>query len=76
MFCVNNGIRVIEDEYHLISICPLYQHLKSIFLQGILRDNSFNAYCYVMSCNNKYVNINLSKYVYQALDVHNMSNKL
>ena len=39
MFSVNNGIRVIEGEYHLISICPLYQHLRSTFLKGILRDN-------------------------------------
>ena len=29
-----------------------------------------------MSYNNKYVNIDLSKYVYHALDVHNMFNKL
>ena len=76
MFCVNNGIRVIEDEYHLIFICPLYKHLRSIFLQGILPGNSFNAFCYVMSCNNEYVNINLSKYVYHGLDVDNMFNKL
>ena len=40
MFCVNNGIRVIEDEYHLIYICPLYQHLRSTFLQ--LPDYSLN----------------------------------
>ena len=76
MFCINNGINVIGDEYHLISICPLYQHLRSTFLEGILRDNSFNAFCYVMPCSNKYININLSKYVYRALDIHNMFNKL
>ena len=29
-----------EDEYNLISICPLYQHPKPAFPQGILRDNS------------------------------------
>ena len=43
------GIRVIEDDYHLISICPLYQRLRSTFMQDILRDNTFNAFWFVMS---------------------------
>ena len=30
----------------------------------------------VISCSNKYVNTNLSKYVYHALDVHDMFNKI
>ena len=40
MFYVNNSNHVIEDEYHLISNCPPYQHLRSTFLQGIIHDNS------------------------------------
>jgi len=46
--CVNNGIRVIENEYYLITVCPLYQHLRSKFQQDILCDYSFNAFCSVM----------------------------
>jgi len=70
--CVNNGIRVIEDEYHLISICLLYQHLRFTCVQEIFPDYSFNAFISVLSCNNKYIIINLSKYVYHALDVWKM----
>jgi len=74
MFCVNNGIRVIEDEYHLISICLLYQHLRSTFLQAIVRGHSINALYYVISCNNKYANIDLFNYAYHTLD--NILNEL
>jgi len=48
MCCVNKGIRVIEDEYHLIFICPLYKHLRSTFLLGILLDYSWILFCNVM----------------------------
>ena len=75
MCCVNNGIRVIQDEYHLISICSLYQNFplscKASFVITL-----FIALSSLMSSNDEYVNINLSKYVYRALDVHNIFNKL
>jgi hypothetical protein len=57
MFCVNNNIRVIEDEYHFIFICPLYQQLRSTFLKGILRDKYFCAYLYLIQSKNKCLNM-------------------
>ena len=57
MFCVNNNIRVIEDEYHFIFICPLCQQLRSTFLKGILRDKYLCAYLYLIQSKNKCLNM-------------------
>ena len=77
MFCLNYiNVRVIEDEYHFMSVCPLYAHLRATLLPNLVNDNSFNTFCSVMSSDKHSVNSSLSKYIYYAIDVHKMFNKL
>ena len=30
-YCIQNNIAVIEDEYHFLRICPLYNHIRLKF---------------------------------------------
>ena len=50
-YCVNNGQNVIEDEYHLLTVCPLYNVVRNVYLSNHLHQNnvSFNN---VMSSQN------------------------
>ena len=65
MFCLNYiNVRVIENEYHFISVCPLYAHFRATMLPNLINNNSFNTFCSVMSSDKQSVNSNLFKYIY------------
>ena len=35
-YLINNNINIVEDEYHFIIVCPLYQHYRNQYLTDIL----------------------------------------
>ena len=42
VFCLNYiNVRVIEDKYHFMSVCPLYAHLRATLVPNLVNDNSF-----------------------------------
>ena len=73
--CVNNGQNVIEDEYHLLTVCPLYNVVRNVYLSNHLHQNnvSFNN---VMSSQNEDLLRNLASFIYHALKIHKIFNGL
>lgn len=74
-YCVNNGQNVIEDEYHFLAICPLYNVIRNTYLSNHLQQTkiSFNK---LMSSQNEYIIRKLASFIYHALQIHKIFNGL
>ena len=74
-YCVNNGQNVIEDEYHLLAVCPLYNVVRNVYLSNHLHQNnvSFNN---EMSSQNEDLLRKLASFIYHALKIHKIFNGL
>ena len=66
--CMNCNLRVIEDEYHVILICPKFLDLRIIFLSPkYYTQPSLEQFCQLM--NNKYADVicKLAAFVHHVL---------
>ena len=68
-YCVNNGQNVIEDEYHLLAVCPLYNVVRNVYLSNHLHQNNV-AFNNVMSSQNEDLLRKLARFTYHALKIH------
>lgn len=63
---------VIEDEYHLFLICPLYSDLRLKYLSNYyIMQPSVEKFCDLMSSDNVKVIRNISMYLFYALKHRN-----
>ena len=57
----------VEDEYHFMLICPVFQDLRTKFIKLYYRQNpSFFKYIQLMCTHNSKDLINIGKYIYLA----------
>jgi len=59
--CLNCNLNDLEDEYHFVLICPMYNHLRTTYIKKYYfrRPKLFKS-------TNKPTVKNLSKYIYEA----------
>ena len=67
-YCLKSNICSIEDELHMLLLCPLYSNLRTEFFQQRwlcrhICDQLFND---IMSTQNNNENFRLSKFIYKA----------
>ncbi len=70
-YCVNINIEVIEDEYHFVMICPLYENIRQVYLSKFCTLRSPEKFIRLMSSKSDIVLNNLSKFVFIAFKIHN-----
>ena len=69
-FCLNLNHRKIEDEYHFMLVCPLYQHLRNYYTIFTDIDVNFYTFLNIMNTKNPEYLRQLGSYVYRAMQVH------
>ena len=67
-FCINCNLNVVEDEFHLLCVCPLYENLRQEMFNSIENhDNDFrnldifDKFIYISNRSQKYLGIFLHK---------------
>lgn len=66
-FCQNCNMRMIEDEYHFLLVCPNYSDLrKKYFPLYYCHWPTMQKFVALMSSNNKFLLTKISKYLYFA----------
>ena len=72
-YCLKSNIYSIEDELHMLLLCPLYSNLRTeFFLQRWLCRHICNQSFYdIMSTKNNNENFRLSKFIYKAFLLRN-----
>ena len=73
-YCKQNSICVVEDEYHFLLVCPLYQHIRQIYMPNVI--NNLNTFTNLLSSSNVDILRNLSTFIYHAFDIHKAFNNL
>jgi len=69
-YCLNLNIDVIEDEYHFVMICPLYENIRQLYLSRFCIIRSPEMFIRLMSSKSEIVLNNLSKFVFTAFNIH------
>ena len=54
-YCLNNNINVVENEYHFLLICPLYAHLRQMFLSSYVDHPNMLMFNHLMSNKDEHV---------------------
>ena len=63
---------LVEDEYHLMFICPTYHHFRETYLPEHLYTFPSRAkFSFLMSSRNSVILINLSKFLFYSLKLRN-----
>ena len=73
-FCENNGIVVIEDEYHFLLHCPRYNTIREKYLNKHLvlyTVISYSNFIEIMTAKNVDLIQNLAYYVYYSFELKN-----
>ena len=66
-YCENNGVIVIEDEYHFLLHCPLYASIRNKYIE--LHRPTFELFMSIMSSEDKNTIVNLSKYIFHGKQI-------
>ena len=66
--CLDTGKCYIEDEYHFIAICPLYNNLRKKYIKHLDRCNNLK-FIRTMNSTNETIIRELACYVYNAFKV-------
>ena len=70
--CKSCNINVLENEYHFLLVCPLYNKLRRQYLKKYYYVHpSLDKFVNLMKCNNENVIKNLAIYIYQAMKTRN-----
>ena len=71
--CKNCTQNTIENEYHFLLVCPLYEDLRRKFLKAYYCNwPTLNKFDKLMTTTNKSEIINLAKYIYYAMKLKNV----
>ena len=67
-FCLKRNVYVIEDEFHFVLVCPLYDELRHKYLMDIIGNQyiTLNLFYTMMSEYNRKSVIAMAKYIYDA----------
>ena len=71
-YCLSlNGVNVIEDEYHVLFICPLYSHIRRQYLHASYYAHpNMHSFYKLMTCKNTQIIKRLAHYIHVALLIH------
>ena len=69
-FCLNLNIREIEDEFHFLMVCPLYEHIWHCYSIFENIHKNFNYFINIMSTNNPEHIQQLGSFIHIAMKVH------
>ena len=62
-FCDSIQVCVIEDEFHFLLICPLFNELRDNYLRNLITDCTFNNFLELMCSNDISLLLNISLFV-------------
>ena len=65
-YCLLNEIQVLEDEYHFVMICPLYNELRPQYFPDLTL-NDRTTFIHILSCSDVIITRNLSLFVYNHM---------
>ena len=75
-FCLNLNIREIEDEFHFLMVCPLYEHIRHCYSIFENIHKNFNYFINIMSTNNPEHIQQLGSFIHIAMKIHTEFNFL
>ena len=70
-YCLLNEINVLEDEYHFVMICPLYNELRLQYFPDLTL-NDRTTFIHILSSNDVIITQNLSLFVYHAFNIYSV----
>jgi hypothetical protein len=71
--CTKCNMKVIENEYHFLLVCPLYRDLRNKYLPKYYRHwPNMNKFINLLSCTNKKILYNLAMYLSLATNKRNV----
>ena len=62
-FCDSIQVCVIQDKFHFLLICPLFNELRDNYLRNVITDCTFNTFLKLMCSNDIVVLVNILLFV-------------
>ena len=75
-YCAQNNVTVIEDEYHFLLICPLYNHIRSQFPKLSTVHQNYHMFISIMQSSDEETIMQTAAYIYHSLSVHHNFNNI
>jgi hypothetical protein len=75
-YCTHNNFTVIEDEYHFILICPLYNHIRSQFPKLSTVNRNYQMFISIMQSSDEERIMQTAAYIYHNLSMHRKFNNI
>jgi len=70
MYCQLSGINVVEDEFHFLVKCPLYDDIRENYLLNVYSETCTNI-AQIMNSKSNTILLKLSKYIYYSFNRRN-----
>ena len=68
LYCIKEGKSYVEDEYHFISICNLYNNIRTKYIKYAYKCSLFE-FCNLLKCTNLTTVCELGVYIYNAFSI-------
>jgi hypothetical protein len=65
-YCLNLNLHIVEDEFHFLLVCPLYQNLRDQYISSYIQNISLHTFVYLMCFSKSDKIIKLACFVYHA----------
>ena len=75
-YCIQNNIAVIEDEYHFLLICPLYNHIRLKFSKLSAANKNVHMFIHIMKSSDEETIRQTASYIYHSMSVHRIFNNI
>ena len=69
-YCLTLGNTHVEDEYHFVLKCPLYDNLRCVHILPYIRNVHLNSFISLMTTQNETTIHHLAQYAYEAFNMH------
>ena len=70
-YCLALNIEVLEDEYHVLMVCPLYHNVRQRYIAPLITTISVYTFTLLMSSHDLSTLKLLSSYLYHCMKIHN-----
>ena len=65
-YCLDHGLRYIEDELHTLLVCKRYSVLRDHYISKFIKNHSFQTFIDIMTSENLDVLFNVCLYLYNV----------
>ena len=69
-YCLNLNIEQLEDEYHVVMVCPLYHDIRQRYLSDAVHNTCLYRYIELMSTTDTSLLARLSIFTYHCMKLH------